>query len=180
MLADGTPRRKLPGRKPLVNVAPTYRIARELWVARPIDEAFAFFGDAANLEAITPPWLGFSVLTPAPIVMGTGTVIDYRLHWHRIPLRWTTEIETWEPPHRFVDIQRRGPYRLWRHTHRFEAKMGGTAIRDDVCYELPLGWLGAVAHRLRVRRDLEAIFDYRARRVRELLETSRAGSPAGP
>ena len=83
-----------------------------------------------------------------------------------MPLRWTTIIEAWEPPHRFVDTQLQGPYRLWHHTHTFKAQMGGTLIRDQVRYRLPLGWLGVVLHRLGIRRDLEAIFDDRARRVR--------------
>jgi uncharacterized protein len=101
--------------------------------------------------------------------MRVGTLIEYKLNWHHIPLRWTTRIEVWEPPHKFVDVQLRGPYRLWHHTHAFEAQRGGTLIRDEVRYRLPLFWLGAAVHRLAVRRDLEAIFDERARRVRELL-----------
>jgi ligand-binding SRPBCC domain-containing protein len=156
-----------------VDAARTFLIEREQWLARPVEEVFAFFGDATNLEAITPEWLRFSVITPAPIAMGAGTLIDYRLRWRRMPLRWTTIIEAWEPPHRFVDRQLRGPYRLWHHTHIFEAQLGGTRIRDEVRYRLPLGRLGVALHRLGVRRDLEAIFDDRARRVRELLEPGR-------
>ena len=167
-----------------VDDARTYLIEREQWLARPIEEVFAFYGDATNLEAITPAWLRFSVITPAPIVMGAGTLIEYRLRWRHMPLRWTTIIEAWEPPHRFVDTQLRGPYRLWHHTHTFEARMGGTLIRDEVRYRLPLGRLGVALHRLGIRRDLEAIFDDRARRVRELLEPGRgpgrvAGSGVG-
>jgi ligand-binding SRPBCC domain-containing protein len=156
-----------------VDAARTYRIEREQWLARPIAEVFTFFGDATNLEAITPEWLRFSVITPAPIVMGAGTLIEYRLRWRGMPVRWTTRIEAWEPPHRFVDTQLKGPYRLWHHTHTFEAQRGGTLIRDEVRYRLPLGWLGAALHRLGVRRDLEAVFDDRARRIRALLEPER-------
>ena len=145
-------------------------IEREQWLARPIEDVFAFHADPANLEAITPGWLRFSITTPAPIAMGVGTRIEYRLHWRRVPLRWTTRIEAWEPPHRFVDTQLRGPYRLWHHTHTFESQRGGTLIRDQVRYRLPLGWLGVVLNRLGVRRDLEAIFEFRMRRIRELLE----------
>ncbi len=147
----------------------TYLLAREQWLDRPIDEVFAFFGDAANLEAITPPWLGFSVQTSMPITMRAGTLIEYRLLWHRLPMRWKTVIEAWEPPHRFVDRQLKGPYRLWHHTHTFVSRDGGTSIRDEVRYRLPFGLLGTAMHRLRIRRDLDAIFDYRARRVGELL-----------
>jgi ligand-binding SRPBCC domain-containing protein len=98
---------------------PREPIEREQWLARPIAAVFAFFGDATNLEAIMSEWLRFSVIIPAPIVMDAGTLIEYRLRWRRIPLRWTTLIEAWEPPRRFVDSQLRGPYRLWHHTHTF-------------------------------------------------------------
>jgi ligand-binding SRPBCC domain-containing protein len=125
------------------------------------DEVFAFFAEAANLEAITPPWLRFRIVTPAPIRMGAGALIEYRLVLHRIPIRWLTRIEVWEPGERFVDVQVRGPYRRWHHTHGFEAHPDGTLVRDTVRYALPLGALGRVAHRLFVRRDLERIFDFR-------------------
>ena len=137
-------------------------IAREQLLPRPPDEAFAFFADAFNLEAITPPWLGFRVITPGPIEMSAGTLIEYRLRLHGVPVRWLTRIEEWEPPRRFVDVQVRGPYRHWRHTHSFEpAEDGGTVMRDEVRYALPLGRLGSLAGTLFVRRDLERIFDYR-------------------
>ena len=174
------PRVRVLSEKLPVDAARTYRIEREQWLARPIAEVFAFFGDATNLEAITPEWLRFSVITPAPIVMGAGTLIEYKLRWRRMPLRWTTIIEAWEPPHRFVDAQLQGPYRLWHHTHTFEAQMGGTLIRDADRYRLPLGWLAVPLHRLGIRRDLEAIFDDRTRRVRGLLEPGRGpGQVAG-
>lgn len=128
----------------------------------PGEQAFAFYADALNLEAITPPWLGFRVVTPGRIEMAAGTRIDYRLKLHGVPLRWRTRIEAWEPPLRFVDVQLSGPYSLWEHTHSFEphGEMG-VEIRDRVRYALPLGPLGALAHSLIVRRDLERIFDYR-------------------
>jgi ligand-binding SRPBCC domain-containing protein len=162
-----------------VDSAPTQLLEREQWLSRPIEQVFAFFGDATNLEAITPGWLRFSVVTPTPIVMGAGTRIEYRLSWHRLPMRWTTLIEVWEPPHRFVDTQFQGPYSFWHHTHIFQEQRGGTLIRDEVRYRLPLGWLGVVLHRLRIRRDLEAIFDDRARRIRELLEPGGTGAGSG-
>ncbi len=156
-----------------MGAARTYLIEREQWLARPIEEVFSFFGDATNLEAITPAWLRFSVISTAPIAMGAGTLIEYRLCWRRMPLRWTTIIEAWEPPHRFVDTQLQGPYRLWHHTHTFETQMGGTRIRDEVRYQLPLGWLGVALHRLGIRRDLEAIFDVRVRRIHDVLGPGR-------
>jgi ligand-binding SRPBCC domain-containing protein len=135
-------------------------------VPAPPGEVFPFFADAANLERITPPWLRFRVATPAPIEMREGALIEYRLALHRLPLRWLTRIEAWEPGRRFVDVQLRGPYRLWHHTHTFEAAPGGgTLMRDRVRYALPLGPLGGAAHRLLVRRDLQRIFDHRERAI---------------
>jgi ligand-binding SRPBCC domain-containing protein len=126
------------------------------------DEVFPFFADAGNLEAITPSWLSFAVTTPRPIPMDVGTIIEYRLRLHGLPIRWLTQIEAWEPGVRFVDRQLRGPYALWHHTHEFEATGdGGTLMRDTVRYALPLGPAGALAHALFVRRDLERIFDFR-------------------
>lgn len=140
----------------------------------PVEEAFAFYADARNLEAITPPWLGFRVTTPGEIQMRAGTLIDYRLKLHGFPVRWRTRIEAWDPPHRFVDAQIRGPYSLWEHTHTFEADgPGAVVIADRVRYALPFGPLGALAHAAFVRRDLERIFDYRREAVRERL------APAG-
>jgi ligand-binding SRPBCC domain-containing protein len=134
-------------------------------VAMPADQVFAFYADARNLEAITPPWLRFRVLTPGAIAMREGALIEYRLRLHGIPLRWRTRIAVWEPPLRFVDVQVRGPYALWEHTHSFVAIDDGVEIRDRVRYALPLGVLGRLAHALLVRRDLERIFDFRANAV---------------
>lgn len=138
-------------------------------------DVFPFFGDARNLESITPPLLRFRMLTPDPIVMGHGTRLRYRLRVRGVPVRWLTEIREWDPPHRFVDEQLEGPYALWHHTHTFDddgAGAGATIMRDEVRYELPLGPIGELAHGLLVRRDLERIFDYRAARVPELLARS--------
>jgi len=95
---------------------------------------FPFFAEARNLETLTPPWLKFEVLTPAPIVMRPGTLIDYRIRVHGLPIRWRTEITAWDPPHRFVDVQLHGPYTLWHHTHTFEERDGGTLCLDHVRY----------------------------------------------
>ena len=126
------------------------------------DEVFPFFADAGNLEAITPPWLRFAVVTPRPIAMRPGALIEYRLVLHGLPISWLTRIEEWEPGVRFVDAQLTGPYRLWHHTHEFAADgAGGTLMRDTVRYALPFGPLGEVAHRAFVARDLERIFAFR-------------------
>ena len=129
--------------------------------AAPAD-VFPFFGDAFNLEEITPPWLGFAVTTPRPIDMRAGALIEYRLKLHGVPLRWRTTIAVWDPPRRFVDVQISGPYRLWHHTHEFEASGdGGTVMRDVVRYAMPFGPFGELARRVVVKRDLDAIFDFR-------------------
>jgi ligand-binding SRPBCC domain-containing protein len=148
-------------------------LVREQVLHAPPEEAFGFFADAFNLEAITPPWLRFRVVTPGPIAMGAGTFIRYRLRLHGVPVRWDTVIEAWKPPSCFVDVQVRGPYALWHHTHELSALAGGrTLMRDTVRYALGFGVLGSVAHRAVVRRDLRAIFDHRAGRVAELVRSS--------
>ena len=146
-----------------------HSVERRQHLPRPPEEAFELFGDARNLEAITPPWLGFRVLTPEPIEMAAGTLLEYRLRLHGVPIRWRTRIEHWQPPLRFVDVQLSGPYRLWHHTHSFEPSGAGTLMRDSVRYALPLGPLGVLAQVVLVRRDVERIFDFRQRRVAELL-----------
>jgi ligand-binding SRPBCC domain-containing protein len=147
----------------------THRLQREQLVPRPLEEVFAFFASAGNLERITPPWLRFELRSPEPSAMAPGTRIDYRLHVHGVPLRWTSLIEEWEDGRGFVDRQLRGPYRLWHHRHEFSAHAGGTLVRDDVHYALPLEPLGALAHLLTVRRDLRRIFDFRQRAVLDAL-----------
>ena len=151
-----------------------HTLRREQWVPRPIAEVFAFFSEAANLGEITPPWLGFHMLTPGGVPLAEGSELRYRLSWHGVPVRWTTRIRRWDPPLRFVDVQLHGPYKLWHHTHRFAASAGGTRMTDVVRYRLPLGSLGRIANALKVRRDLERIFDYRRERIAALF-----GGPDG-
>lgn len=142
-----------------------FTLHTEFWLPRSPDEIFPFFAEARNLETITPPWLKFEVLTPSPIAMRPGAFIDYRIRVHGWPIRWRTEITEWDPPFRFVDVQLRGPYSLWHHTHSFAERDGGTFCGDHVRYR-PRG--GALMHWLFVRRDSERIFQYRQRRLKEL------------
>jgi len=142
-----------------------YTLRSEQFVPRPLEEVFAFFSDAGNLQQITPSYLDFEIVTPRPIEMRPGTLLDYRLQWHGLPLRWRTKILEWNPPHGFVDVQLKGPYKLWRHTHAFRSENGGTLVSDTVNYELPLGPLGAIAYALMVGKDVEAIFDFRRQQI---------------
>jgi ligand-binding SRPBCC domain-containing protein len=132
------------------------------WLPLPREQIFDFFSDAANLDAITPRWLRFRTLTPAPVVMRAGTLIDYNLRIRGIPIRWRTRIDLWEPPFRFVDEQVSGPYRLWVHEHTFVAANGGTLMRDRVRYAVPLDPL---VHRMLVRPEIERIFAYRTEQM---------------
>ena len=132
---------------------------------------FDFFGDAFQLEQITPPWLHFRVLTPDPIEMTSGALIDYRLKLHGIPIRWQSLISTWDPPHSFTDEQIRGPYRIWRHVHTFEATDTGTIVRDRVKYRVPMGRL---INRLFVEKDLVRIFRYRQEKLIELFGSAES------
>jgi len=143
-------------------------LEREQVVPRPLSEVFAFFADAGNLESITPSSLSFRIVTPRPIAMRPGTLIDYRLSLFGVPFRWRTLIESFEPERRFVDVQLEGPYRVWRHTHEFEEVSGGTRVRDRVEYEVPLGPLGEVARSLFVDRQLAKIFDHRHEVIEKL------------
>lgn len=144
----------------------------ELWLPYPVETVFSFFSNASNLEAITPSWLHFRILTPAPIEMEKGTLIEYRLRLRGFPIQWVSEIILWEPPGRFVDAQRKGPYLQWIHTHAFTEKDNGTLIQDQVDYALH-GWIfEPVIDSLLVRPDLKKIFQYRKERIIELFRNN--------
>ena len=138
-----------------------HTIRREIWLPRPRAEVFAFFSEARNLEQITPPLLRFHVVTPEPIQMGEGTLIEYKLRIRGVPWGWLTKITRWNPPYAFADVQLKGPYKKWDHMHRFIEENGGTRMIDEVVYELPFGPLGDLVHALMVRREVEQIFEYR-------------------
>jgi len=146
----------------MAGMADTYLLSTWLWLPRPRAEVFGFFADARNLERITPAFLKFRVLTPDPIVMRSGTLIDYRLTLHGLPLGWKTEITEWDPPIRFADVQRRGPYAEWVHTHDFEAQDDGTMVRDTVRYRLRgPGIIARAINALLVAPDTKRIFEFR-------------------
>jgi ligand-binding SRPBCC domain-containing protein len=141
---------------------PLHVLEREQLIARPRPEVFAFFADPRNLETMTPETLGFHILTPGPIAMRKGAIIDYDLRLFGVRFSWKTLIEAYELDQRFVDVQMKGPYKVWRHTHTFSDAEGGTLVRDRVEYALPFGVLGTAVRALFVRRTLEGIFDFRA------------------
>ena len=141
----------------------THLFTDELWLPRSRADVFPFFADAGNLEKLTPPWVHFKILTPRPIAMRAGALIDYQLRVRGLPLRWRTVITAWEPPHWFQDKQMRGPYRQWIHTHELVEQDGGTLCRDRVEYAVWGGWL---INAWWVRPDVEKIFAYR----REILQ----------
>ncbi len=141
---------------------PPFTLYAEQFVPRPIDEVFPFYADAANLQQLTPDFLDFRILTPLPIEMRAGALIDYRISLHGFPMRWRTEITAWQPNNYFVDEQRKGPYSLWRHEHFFEPRDGGTAVIDKVGYNM---FGGSLVNALLVRRDLTTIFTYRGEQL---------------
>lgn len=144
-----------------------YTLHRTQWVPHPLEKVFDFFSRPDNLETLTPSFLRFQI-TRTPPRMEAGARIAYKLRIHGFPVHWLTDIELWDPPHRFIDVQRKGPYRLWHHTHTFREQDGGTLIEDTVRYGLPFGALGRLANKLMVARDVRGIFTYREEKIREL------------
>lgn len=153
-----------------------HTLERVQFIPRPRSEVFSFFSDATNLERITPPFLHFRIVTPTPIDIHEGALLDYRLSLFGIPFAWRTRIEVFEPDRRFIDNQIRGPYRLWRHLHEFEEADGGTRMLDRVEYDVPFGPLGNLARALFVTRTVERIFDFRAQTISELLGARRVAA----
>ncbi len=133
------------------------------------ESVFQFFSDAFQLEQITPAWLNFQILTPAPIEIQPGCLIDYSIRLHGIPIRWRTEISSWDPPYSFTDRQLKGPYRLWEHLHTFESVPEGTVVIDEVRYRV---FGGAIVNSLFVRRELERIFEFRQQRMLQLFSNA--------
>ncbi len=146
-----------------------YRLERVQRIPQPLETVFSFFADAENLERITPPFLHFRILTPLPMTMQVGAHIEYHLRLIGFPIQWTTRIEDYAPPHRFVDSQLSGPYKQWVHLHEFSASVDGTLMRDVVDYDIPYGIIGTLAQKLFVAHMLERIFDYRREAITALL-----------
>ena len=145
----------------------------EIWLDGPIERVFDFFSNAENLELLTPPWVNFKIVTPLPIEMRAGALIDYRLKIRGFPAKWRTLISAWEPPHRFVDEQLKGPYTQWIHEHTFEPKNGGVLVTDRVRYKVPFDFL---VHRFFVQRDLDQIFAFRRQALQKMSWRANASS----
>ena len=147
-----------------------HTLEREQLIRRPKAEVFEFFERPENLERITPASLGFHILTPEPITMKAAAILDYTIDVLGIPVRWTTVITDYDPPNGFTDVALRGPYSFWHHAHSFEEVEGGTMMKDEVHYVMPLGVAGRLVHRLWVKGQLRRIFDHRAKVIRNLVE----------
>lgn len=140
------------------------------FINKPIEDVFEFFSNPDNLSVITPPKLGFKILTPTPINMSVGRLIDYKIYLMGIPIHWRTLITDFDPPHTFIDQQIKGPYTIWHHTHTFQKVDGGVEIKDRVVYSIPFSILGRILNFLWIRKDLENIFNYRKKVIDELFE----------
>lgn len=146
----------------------TYTKSTEQFINRPREDVFEFFSRAENLERLTPDFLNFQVVSETPIEMKEGTEIEYSLSVHGLPMTWISRIECWEPPEKFVDVQIKGPYKRWHHTHKFETQNNGTLVKDHVEYDVP-GWIfSSLINHYFVRPDVEDIFSYRQKQLQDI------------
>lgn len=159
----------------MINILKIYELRRKVSIPAPVEDVFSFFSNTENLNLITPPWLYFKILTPLPIKMEKNVLIDYSIKLLGLRLIWKTEITVWQPPHRFVDQQIKGPYQVWEHTHLFEEKEGRTQMEDVIRYAVPGFVLSPLIHFLFVRPRLEKIFAFREQRVLELFTSRETG-----
>ena len=149
-----------------------YTLESNQFINKPIEEVFQFFSKPENLSVITPAKLGFKILSPNPIKMGVGRLIDYNIYLMGIPIHWKTLITDYEPPNMFVDQQIKGPYAMWHHTHTFHKVKGGVEIKDRVVYSIPFGFLGRLLNYLWIKRDLNNIFLHRKKVIDKLFENN--------
>ena len=154
----------------------TYWLRKSVWLRQPRAKVFEFFSNPGNLDRLTPAWLNFAILTPATSQIKQGARLDYRLRIRGVPIRWQSEITVWEPPHRFVDRQTKGPYSLWIHEHTFAERDNGTLVGDNVEYAVPGG---TIVQKFLIAPDLERIFNYRHKILQQLFNPEKI-SPSSP
>ena len=146
-------------------------LEKTIFIHQPREQVFEFFSKAENLDKVTPNWLNFKIITSTPIEMKKGAIIDYKLKLYGMPVKWQTEITEWQPPYRFIDVQVKGPYRLWVHEHIFEERDGGTLMTDRVQYLAPGYFLEPIVHKLFVQRDVDRIFRHRENVFKNIFNT---------
>lgn len=154
-----------------------YELTDHFVVSASPEKTWDFFSKAENLPVITPPWLGFTVLTPAPITIKQDSLLDYTIRWAGLPIRWRTRIIDWSPPHQFIDLQIKGPYTLWHHQHTFTPSSEGVVCTDRVIYKVPVPVIGRVMNALMIRRQLLGIFRFRREVIGRELGWVRAVQP---
>lgn len=158
-----------------------HQLHRQQWIQRPLEEIYEFFERPENLRRITPPSLDFRLLTPPPITMQQGRILDYTIRFMGLPLRWRSVISVHQPPACFVDEQLKGPYSFWFHRHVFKRDGNGTHIIDEVYYALPI-WIPKIMsswiNNWLVRPRLEAIFDYRRDRYKQIFSPQKSETRA--
>ena len=147
-----------------------FRLEAKQLIHKPLEEVFGFFSRPENLVKITPAKLHFKILTPSPLEMKQGALIDYTIKMFKVPIHWRTLITTYEPPFRFVDVQIKGPYSFWHHTHIFKEVSDGVEIYDEVHYSIPFGLLGKILHTLWIKKDLNNIFEHRRGVIEDLFK----------
>jgi len=146
-----------------------YSLKRKQFIKLPIEKVFDFFSKPENLEKITPSSLSFKIITPIPIDMSKGALIDYTIKLFFYPVHWRTIISDYNPPYSFIDQQIKGPYKFWHHSHEFKEVNDGVEIIDNVKYSVPFGVVGRLAHKIWIRNELNKIFDYRMKIINDLI-----------
>jgi ligand-binding SRPBCC domain-containing protein len=153
-----------------------YNLKSEQLINLPIEKVFSFFERPENLSLITPNWLKFEILTPEPLTMKSGAIFDYKIKIFIFPSSWKTLITDYNPPYKFVDVQAKGPYKKWIHTHTFEETKEGTIVRDNVDYDIYGGKLGALINEIYIKHSLRSIFNYRVKAIERHLSPKKLNS----
>ena len=152
-----------------------YKLKFKQVINSSLDDVFSFFSNPENLSKITPEKLGFNILTPTPIKMKEGQLIDYSIKLLGKKIRWRTMITEYIPKVKFVDQQLKGPYSMWHHTHEFRDLDGKVEMTDEIYYVMPFGVLGRLVNFLFVSRDLNNIFKHRVEIINKIFDKNYKG-----